>query len=174
MAGMCFVSGCEVRFSLELKDSRKSEWNGRRDIPASSGFKFHDLRNTGSKKDIPLCLWEAGLSVNTVMINMQISKTFTGFRPDCSSSCWNVHTVDDQQGQIIISSYREGGQRAWQVLTPPTFAKTQPPQHQRNINRSLIYYPETRQSIVYEDLLRSTTRGQEWWKSVREPVTQPL
>ena len=32
MAGMCFVSGCDVAFSQELMDRRKSELNGRQDI----------------------------------------------------------------------------------------------------------------------------------------------
>ena len=45
---MCDASGWDVGFSQEWKDSRKSKLNARRDIPASSGFRFHILHYTGS------------------------------------------------------------------------------------------------------------------------------
>ena len=41
---------CDVGFNQKL-DSQKSELNGRRDIPASSGFRCHILHHTGSENN---------------------------------------------------------------------------------------------------------------------------
>lgn len=62
IAGMCFVCGCDEGFSQELMDSRKSEWNGRRDIPASRGFRFYVIRHRFRRNTVSVgTIWIYGI-----------------------------------------------------------------------------------------------------------------